>query len=75
MAHSGGTRGSSLVVGAKAKELPKKSQIFIDDRSGARVREFEFDLSNVPVSSRSAKGLTVTKWPVKEAKRVDLALG
>jgi topoisomerase-4 subunit A len=39
------------------------------------VREFEFDMSTVPVSSRSAKGLTVSKWPVKEVKRVDLALG
>jgi topoisomerase-4 subunit A len=28
----------------------------------------------VPVSTRSAKGLTVTKWAVKEVKRTDLAL-
>jgi len=27
------------------------------------------------VSTRSAKGLTVTKWNVKEVKRTDLALG
>ena len=41
----------------------------------ARVRELDFDLAPVPISSRSAKGLTVTKWPVKEVKRTDLALG
>jgi len=42
--------------------------------SGARIREFDFDLTKVPVSTRSAKGLTVTKWSVKEVKRTDLAL-
>src|SRR5688572_3669031 len=57
------------------KGMPKKLTIFIDGRSGARVREFEFDLSGVPVSSRSAKGLTVSKWPVKDVKRTDLTLG
>jgi topoisomerase-4 subunit A len=49
--------------------------IYIDGRSGARVREFEFDLSEIPVSTRTAKGVTVTKWPVKDVKRVDLSLG
>jgi topoisomerase-4 subunit A len=48
--------------------------IYIDGRSGARIREFEFDLASVPVSSRTAKGLTVTKWPVKDVKRSDLVL-
>jgi topoisomerase-4 subunit A len=54
--------------------MPKTLTNYIDGRSGARVREFEFDISGVPVSSRSAKGLTVSKWPVKEVKRTDLAL-
>jgi topoisomerase-4 subunit A len=54
--------------------MPKKLTVFIDGRSGARVREFEFDMSSVPVSSRSAKGITVSKWPVKDVKRTDLAL-
>ena len=48
--------------------------MLIDGRSRARVREFDFELDRVPLSSRSAKGLTVTKWPVKEVKRVDLTL-
>jgi len=71
---SEGSKVVYLEVSKSEKEMPKKLMIYIDGRSGARVREFEFDLSNVPVSSRSAKGLTVTKWPVKDVKRVDLAL-
>jgi len=54
--------------------MPKKVTIFIDGRSGARVRELEFDLTTLPVSNRAAKGVTVTKWQVKEVKRTDLAL-
>lgn len=71
------SEGSKIVyleVSRTEKEMPKKLQIFIDGRSGARVREFEFDLANVPVSTRTAKGLTVSKWPVKDVKRADLAL-
>ncbi|WP_414662229.1 DNA gyrase/topoisomerase IV subunit A [Horticoccus sp. 23ND18S-11] len=64
-----------LEVSKTEKEMPKKVTIFIDGRSGARVREFEFDLGTVPVSTRTAKGLTVSKWPVKDVKRVDLSLG
>jgi len=60
--------GSSVVFFkryAKEAEMPKKLHISLDGRSGARVRELDFDLSAVPVSHRAAKGLTVTKWPVK----------
>ncbi|MGH7960186.1 MAG: DNA gyrase subunit A, partial [Opitutaceae bacterium] len=71
---SEGSRVVYLEVSKTAKEMPMKLTIHIDGRSGARVREFEFDLSSVPVSSRSAKGLTVSKWPVKDVKRTDLAL-
>ncbi|HWL17039.1 MAG TPA: DNA gyrase/topoisomerase IV subunit A [Opitutus sp.] len=71
------SEGSKIVyleVSKTEKEMPKKLTIFIDGRSGARVREFEFDLASVPVSTRTAKGLTVSKWPVKDVKRADLAL-
>ncbi|MBI4621918.1 MAG: DNA gyrase/topoisomerase IV subunit A [Verrucomicrobia bacterium] len=71
------SEGSHVVyfeVSRTEKEMPAKLQVSLDGRSRARVREFEFDLGRVPVSSRSAKGLTVTRWPVKDAKRVDLAL-
>ena len=51
---------------AKEAEIPPKLHVSLDGRSRARVREFEFDFSAVPLSNRGAKGLTVTKWPVKE---------
>jgi len=54
--------------------MPKTVRIALDGRSGARIREFDFDLTTVPVSTRTAKGLTITKWNIKEVKRVDLAL-
>ncbi len=72
---SEGSRVVFLEVSRTEAEMPKTLRIFIDGRSGARVRELDFDLTAVPVSSRSAKGLTVTKWPVKDVKRTDLALG
>jgi len=45
--------------------MPKVLHISLDGRSRARTREFDFDMARVPVSHRGAKGLTVTKWPVK----------
>ncbi|MFA5057540.1 MAG: DNA gyrase/topoisomerase IV subunit A [Opitutaceae bacterium] len=71
------TPGSKVVyleVSPNEKALPQTLHISLDGRSRARVRELDFDLTRVPVSNRSAKGLTVTKWPVKEVKRVDLTL-
>ena len=65
------SEGSHVVyfaVFAKEAELPKTLHIALDGRSGARVRNFDFDFTPVPVSNRSAKGLTVSKWPVKEVK-------
>ncbi|HEY5550947.1 MAG TPA: DNA gyrase/topoisomerase IV subunit A [Opitutaceae bacterium] len=64
-----------LEISAKEKEMPKSVHVSLDGRSGARVRELDFDMTRVPVSTRSSKGLTVTKWAVKEVKRNDLALG
>jgi topoisomerase-4 subunit A len=71
---SEGSKVVYLEVSKTEKQMPKKLMIFLDGRSHARIREFEFDLTSVPVSSRSAKGLTVTKWPIKDVKRADLAL-
>ncbi|PTX92755.1 DNA topoisomerase [Opitutus sp. ER46] len=71
------SEGSKIVyldVSKTEKEMPQKLMIYIDGRSGARVREFEFEVAHVPISSRNAKGLTVSKWPVKDVRRVDLAL-
>jgi topoisomerase-4 subunit A len=71
------TPGSKVVyleVNASEKEIARMLHISLDGRSRARIREFDFDLTRVPVSNRSAKGLTVTRWPVKEVRRADLAL-
>jgi topoisomerase IV subunit A len=66
-----GSKVVYLDVSPTEKAMPKKLHISLDGRSKARVREFDFDLSAVSVGSRSAKGLTVTKWSVKDVKRLD----
>jgi topoisomerase-4 subunit A len=71
---SDGSRVVWLDVAKTEKEMPKQIKVFIDGRSGARVREVDFDLTTVPVSTRTSKGLTVSKWPVKDVKPTDLSL-
>jgi topoisomerase IV subunit A len=69
--------GSKLVwlhVAEKEKDMPRSIHVSIDGRSGARVRELDFDLTGLSVSTRTSKGLTVTKWTVKEVKPNDLEL-
>jgi len=75
LAKSENSRVVWLEISAKEKDMPKSVHVSIDGRSGARVRELDFDMTRVPVSTRSSKGLTVTKWAVKEVKPNDLALG
>ena len=74
LAKSEGSKLIYLDIADKEKDMPKSVHISLDGRSGARVREFDFDLTPVPVSTRTSKGLTVTKWSIKEVKRNDLAL-
>jgi topoisomerase-4 subunit A len=59
-----------LHVAAREKEMPPMLHISLDGRSGARIRELDFDLTRVPVSSRTSKGLTVTKWTVREVREI-----
>lgn len=71
------SEGSKLVwlhVADKEKDMPKSIHVSLDGRSGARVRELDFDLTSIPVSTRTSKGLTITKWAVKEVKPNDLEL-
>jgi topoisomerase-4 subunit A len=68
---SEGSRVVYFEVSPTEAAMPKKLRIFLDGRSNARVREFEFGIGEVPVSARAAKGITVTKWAVKDVKRVD----
>ncbi|MEP6669163.1 MAG: DNA gyrase subunit A, partial [Chthoniobacter sp.] len=57
-----------LEISPTEKAMPKTLRVFLDGRSGARLRELDFDLTRVPVSTRTSKGLTITKWTVKEVK-------
>ena len=71
------TEGSKLLwldVAEKEKDMPKGIHVSLDGRSGARVRELDFDLTPVPVSTRTSKVLLVTKWSIKEVKLNDLSL-
>ena len=74
LTQSEGSRIIWLDVAKNEAQAPKKLEISLDGRSKARVRDFEFDASELGVSSRGAKGLTVSKWPVKAVKVLDLAL-
>jgi len=71
LARSEGSRVAYLEVSAGEKAMPGRVHVSLDGRCRARVREFDFDLSAISVGSRSAKGLKVTKWPVKDVKRID----
>jgi topoisomerase-4 subunit A len=68
LAKSEKSRVIYLHIAPTEKEMPESLHISLDGRGGARVRELDFDLSPVPVSSRTSKGLTLTKWSVKEVK-------
>ena len=67
---SEGSRVVWLHIASSEKEMPKTIHVSVDGRSGARVRELDFDLTRIPVSTRTSKGLTITKWAVKEVKEI-----
>jgi topoisomerase IV subunit A len=71
LAKSEGSKVVYFVVSPAEKATPRKVHVSLDGRSKARIREFDFDLAPVTVGSRSAKGLKVTKWAVKDVKRID----
>ncbi len=69
------SEGSKIIwfhVAASPAEMPGRLAISLDGRSKARMRDFEFDASGLAISGRGAKGLTVSKWPVKSVKALDL---
>ena len=55
-----------LHVAATEEAMPQSLHVSLDGRSGVRIRELDFDLTETPVSARTAKGITLTQWPVKE---------
>lgn len=55
---------------AKTEEgMPGKVHVSLSGRCKARVKEFDFDLAQLSVGQRGAKGLTVTHWPIRQVKR------
>jgi topoisomerase-4 subunit A len=74
LASSEGSHVVWLDVARSPAEMPVKLLVALDGRSGARVRDFEFDASELGISSRSAKGVTLSKWPVKSVKVINLSL-
>ncbi|GAB1490003.1 hypothetical protein MASR2M8_24600 [Opitutaceae bacterium] len=70
LAASEGSKVVYLDVAKSEAAMPKKVEIILSGRCSARIKEFEFDLSELSVGSRGAKGLTVTQWPVRQVKKV-----
>lgn len=52
-------------VAAKEESMPGILRVILSGRCKARIKEFDFDMDALNVSTRGAKGLTVTKWPVR----------
>jgi topoisomerase IV subunit A len=66
------SEGSEIVffdVAQTEASMPATVKITLSGRCSARVKEFEFDLSELTVSSRGSKGVTVTKYPVRKVVR------
>ena len=66
------SEGSKLVFFDETKNqesIPAKIRVQLSGRCSARVKDFEFDLKELTVGSRGAKGLTVTQYPIKEVTR------
>lgn len=71
LAASEGSRVVYLHVAQSEADMPRKVQVILSGRCSARVKEFEFDLGVLTVGQRGAKGVTVTKYPVRLVKRGD----
>jgi topoisomerase-4 subunit A len=57
-----------LHVAPTEEAMPQSLHVSLDGRSGVRIRELDFDLTEQPVSTRTSKGLTITKWQVRDVK-------
>ncbi len=67
------TEGSKVVYFDATKNessMPDKLRIQLSGRCSARIKDFEFDLSGMSVGARGAKGVTVTKYPVRKVTKV-----
>tara|TARA_B110000483_G_scaffold24606_2_gene29032 strand:- start:1178 stop:3301 length:2124 start_codon:yes stop_codon:yes gene_type:complete len=50
--------------------MPDLLRIQLSGRCKARVKDFEFDLTEAKVGTRGAKGITVSKYPVRKVTKV-----
>lgn len=50
--------------------MPDLLRIQLSGRCKARVKDFEFDLTEAKVGTRGAKGVTVSKYPVRKVTKV-----
>ncbi len=67
------SEGSKVVYFDATKNeaaMPAKVRIQLSGRCSARIKDFEFDLSGLSVSTRGSKGVTVTKYPVRKVTKV-----
>ena len=65
--------GSKIVyldITKNESSMPSALRIQLSGRCSARVKDFEFDLSQMSVGARGAKGVTVTKYPVRKVTKV-----
>jgi len=67
---SEGSKVVYLDVTKNETAMPDKLRIQLSGRCKARVKDFEFDLTGQTVSTRGAKGVTVTKYPVRKVTKV-----
>ncbi|MBK9990591.1 MAG: DNA gyrase/topoisomerase IV subunit A [Verrucomicrobia bacterium] len=68
---SEGSKVVFLDVTKVEASMTKKVNITLSGRCSARIKEFEFDLKELTVGSRNAKGVTVTKYPIRMVRRAE----
>ena len=67
---SPGSKVAYLDVTKNEPSMPSALRIQLSGRCSARVKDFEFDLSQMSIGTRGAKGVTVTKYPVRKVTKV-----
>jgi len=68
---SEGSKVVFLDVTKVEASMTKKVNVTLSGRCSARIKEFEFDLTQCTLGSRNAKGLTVSKYPIRQVRRAE----
>jgi len=67
------SEGSKVVYFDATKNedaMPDQLRIQLSGRCKARVKDFEVDISEMKIGTRGAKGITITKYPVRKVTKV-----